>query len=54
MNEELWVRGIVLSVTQLGEYDKRMVVLTEQLGKITVFANGARRQIGRASCRERV
>ena len=47
MYEPLWVRGIVLSVSQLGEYDKRMVVLTEQLGKITIFANGARRQNNR-------
>ncbi len=47
MYEEQWVRGIVLSVSQLGEYDKRMVVLTEQLGRVTVFANGARRQNNR-------
>ena len=47
MQDELCVRGIVLSVSLLGEYDKRMVVLTEQLGKITIFANGARRKNSR-------
>ena len=47
MQDEQSVRGIVLSVSLLGEYDKRMVVLTEQLGKITIFANGARRKNSR-------
>lgn len=47
MQDELTVRGIVLSVSLLGEFDKRMVVLTEQLGKITIFANGARRKNSR-------
>ena len=36
--------GIVLDTSLIKEYDKRLVVLTENLGRITVFANGARRK----------
>ena len=44
MYENIEARGIVLDTSLLKEYDKRLVILTENLGRITVFANGARRK----------
>ena len=49
MQEFINVTGIVLKQTPIGEYDRRICLLTKERGKISAFARGARKPGNRLS-----
>ena len=44
MQEYTQITGMVLKAEPIGEYDRRIVILTKEIGKISAFARGARKQ----------
>ncbi len=43
MQEFVKLTGIILKTVPIGEYDRRIVILTKERGKISAFAKGARK-----------
>ncbi|MBS7007897.1 DNA repair protein RecO [Anaerostipes sp.] len=43
MGQEIKVTGLVLNAGNIGEFDKRVTILTKERGRITAFARGAKK-----------
>jgi len=43
VNDRIGVNGIIIASTPVDEYDRRVVIITDKLGKISAFVRGARR-----------
>ena len=43
MGQEIKVTGLVLQTGNIGEYDRRIVLLTKERGRISAFARGAKK-----------
>lgn len=43
MQEYIWVTGIILKQSPVGEYDRYISLLTKERGKLSAFARGARK-----------
>lgn len=44
MQEFIEITGMILKDEPIGEYDRRVVILTKERGKLSAFAKGARKQ----------
>ena len=52
MRDEVVLQGIVLAMSLVGEYDRRLVILTKERGRITAFARGVRKSNNHVHSRE--